>query len=181
MTITQAQHLQWWRENVASGYITGFTVGNLGAINLNHKAVQTSGPLNGQWVTVRPVGKVISSSDVNSGIQKRTSGRKFNPWGLAGKRAPTSYPLHTQTIRYTGHSELVQQYYSALLARVGMTGDLTFTYGLIEGDTYGPKKCQAMLLPVSGASELTLQIGVGALTTIEFSVTWEQTGPFTWT
>lgn len=181
MTITYEEHRQWTRENVATGYIIGFTVGSLGTLNLNQTVTQVGGALDGQKVRIAPAGKVISSPNVNSGIQQRPSGRKFNPWGLAGKRAPTSFPLHTQTFRYTGHSELVQQYYSVLLARAGLTGDLLFTYGLVAGDSYGPKSCKAMMLPVSGSAERTLQIGVSAMTTIEFSVTWEQTGPFTWT
>lgn len=179
MAITFSEHQQYLRDAIASGYISGFANGALGTLDLDQTATG-SGGLSGQSVLIQPKGRYISAPRVIDGLVTRADGSIFNPWGLAGKRAPTAYATHTQTFFYIGNTAIAMQYYEKLLGRVGLTGDLYFTYGRTNGDTFDEKHCDAMLLTVSAPAERVLATGSGIKTIIEFSATWQQTGAFTW-
>lgn len=167
------------RQQVATGYITGFTVDPLGMTSLNYTATG-SGATAGQIVSVKPKDRLIVSSIVNDGLVRRSDGTIFNPWGLAGSRAPVIYPQYTQRFLYTGHVALVQQTLERFLGRIGYTGQIHFSYGRITGDTYGAKYCEAMLLSVGGATDQNMDHTQTALrTVIEVTATWQQTGAFT--
>jgi hypothetical protein len=179
MTVSWSEYGAFMREQVATGYITGFTVDPLGITQLNYTATG-SGSTAGQRVTVKPKDRLIVASRINDGLVFRSDGSIFNPWGLAGSRAPAHYPQYTQRFLYTGHVALVQQTLERFLGRVGYTGLIHFSYGRLAGDTYGAKSCEGMLLSVSGATDQNMDhTQTTLLTAIEVTATWQQTGAFT--
>lgn len=179
MAVTFSEYQQYLRDAIASGYISGFTNGALGTLDLAQTAAG-SGSLSGQSVIIKPKGRYITAPSVISGLVTRADGSIFNPWGLAGKRAPTAYPQHTQVFLYIGNTAITMQYYEKLLGRVGLTGDLIFSYGRTNGDTFDEKTCEAMLLTVSAPAERIMADSSSVKAAIEFSATWQQTGAFTW-
>ena len=179
MTVTWSEYGNFMREAVATGYITGFTVDPLGITQLDYTATG-SGSTSGQSVVVKPKDRLIVANTVSDGLVFRADGSIFNPWGLAGSRAPTTYPQYTQRFIYTGHVALTHQVLERLLGRIGYTGMLHFSYGRQTGDTYGAKSCEALLLSVSGVAGLTMDhTQTTRKTAIEVSATWQQTGAFT--
>lgn len=179
MTVSYSEYLQFQRDAIAGGYVYAFSHGPIGTLNLS-STVSGSGAFTGQSVETQPKGRYIAAPRVIDGLVTRADGSVFNPWGLAGKRAPTAYAAYTQTFMYIGHTALVMQQYEKLVAFVGVTGRLYLSYGRTTGDTYSTKYCDAMLLTVSAPAERVLEVGSGIKTFIEFSATWQQTGAFTW-
>lgn len=177
--ITWSNYVDWMRDNVATGYISGFSVANLGLLNLDTTITAYNG-LTGQSATMQPKGRLITSSRIADGLVYRADGTVFNPWGLAGERAPAAYPQHTQSFIYTGHAAAVMQQYEFLLGRVGYTGNLYFSYGRVAGNSFGAKYCPAMLLTVSTNAERVLNTTSSPQTILEFTATWQQTGAFTY-
>lgn len=176
MTVTWSEYRDFVIGAVATGYITGFSVGQLGMTQLNYTATGTGG----QSVVVKPKDRLIVANTVADGLVFRADGSIFNPWGLAGSRAPTTYPQYTQRFIYTGHVALTHQVLERLLGHIGYTGMLHFSYGRQTGDTYGAKSCEAILLSVSGVAGLTMDhTQTTRKTAIEVSATWQQTGAFT--
>lgn len=180
MAITLAAYREFMVTDVPLGYIESFTNTNLGSIVFNISYTQSGGPLDGKKVRVRPFNRPVEGSRVQSGLLSLAGGRIYNPWGLAGKRAPVAYPTFTQRIIYTGYVELVMQYYEKLLGRAGLTGDLSFSYGRRIDGTFDSKYCEAQLIGISGIQERNVETGTSYQDTwIELSATWQQTGAFT--
>lgn len=177
--VSWGEYGEFQRDRVVTGYITGFTVDPLSTVNFNYTG-SGSGTTAGQTITVKPKDRLIVSNNVIDGLVFRADGSVFNPWGLANSRAPTSYPQYTQRFFYIGHVQLVQEVLERLLGRVGYTGNLYFSYGRVTGDTYAAKYCPAMLLSVTGATNMNMDHTQTVMkTAIEVSATWQQTGDFT--
>ena len=179
MPITYSEQSDFAYHKVALGYITGFFVSDIGLVSFDKTSTGT-GSLSAQTCLIRPKERVIVSPPIADGIMRLPGGRVFNPWGLAGKRAPVFYPTYTQTIVYHGHPELTMREFEVLLTRVGLTGVLYFSYGRIAADTFGTKRCNAIMLPSSATAQRVLNTSVTTSKTwIEFTASWQQTTDFT--
>lgn len=179
MAVSYSEYVQFQRDAIAGGYVYAFSHGTIGTLYFN-TTVTGSGGTAGQSVETKPRGRYIAAPTIIDGLVRRADGSVFNPWGLAGKRAPTAYAAYTQNFIYVGHAGLLIQQYEKLMAFVGITGLLYLSYGRTTGDTYSTKYCDAMLQTVSGTTEGVLLVGSSRRTYIEFSATWQQTDVFTW-
>ena len=179
MAVTNSQYLQFMRDAVAGGFVYAFNYGPIGTISFD-TTVTGSGSTSGQTTVIQPKGRYIAAPRVIDGLVTRADGSVFNPWGLAGQRAPTAYAAYTQTFMYIGHTALTMQQYEKLMGLVGLTGLIYLSYGRTAGDTFSVKACNALLQNVSATTDRVLEVGSGIKTFIEFSATWQQTGAFTW-
>lgn len=179
MAVTNSQYLQFMRDAVAGGFVYAFNYGPIGTISFD-TTVTGSGATSGQTTLIQPKGRYIAAPTVIDGLVRRADGAIFNPWGLAGQRAPTAFAAYTQTFMYIGHTALTMQQYEKLMGLVGLTGLIYLSYGRTTGDTFSVKACNAMLMTVSAAAERVLEVGSGIKTFIEFSATWQQTSAFIW-
>lgn len=161
--------------NVASGYITRFYDFNL----------DTTETLSGfGTVTTQPQGLAIPSPNVDDGLMKLPGGRIYNPWGMAGMRAPTSFPEWSQPIMFKGDAAACRRRFNVLMSRVGLTGDLTISHGRITSTQatpstghFGNVTCNAMMLPGFARAERVLTPG-DADTWFVVTVRFQQTGEF---
>lgn len=175
MSVTTSEHRDFLISDIATGFITRFYNGpQLGGLFFNQTYTES-----GHTVVIQPISRPIVSHQVQDGIMKLPGGRVYSPWGLAGDKAPTHYPTYSQQILYHGHIDITMQYYQHLLGRVGLTGELRFTYGQTSGGPYGAKQCEAMLLSATASQERPFDTALHPTKTyIIFTAVWQQTGRF---
>lgn len=180
MTVTAANVDQFLLENHASGPITSFGNNVVGVCYFNYTYTYSSGSMSGQTVTTIPHTIAAPSARVYSGIMTLPGGTPYSPWSLAGNRAPTAFPLWTQTIVYKGTVRAVQIELRKLLGLVGVTASLDFAQGRMKLDSsVTSKSCYAMLMPISGTMERVLTTpAYSTRTWLEVTATWQQTGKF---
>ena len=180
MTITTADVDSFLLDNYASGPITSFGNDTVGVCYFNYTYTYSSGSMSGQTVTTIPHTTGVPSAKSYSGISVTPGGEIHSPWSLAGNRAPTSFPLWTQTIIYKGTVRAVQIELRKLLALVGVTASLDFAQGRmkLDGSVTG-KSCYAMLMPINGTMERVLTTpSFSTRTWLEVTASWQQTGKF---
>ena len=137
-------------------------------------------------VNITPLSTAFPSATVHDGIMTLPGGRLYSPWSLAGKRAPVTYPRYSQQFIYSGHVDACLRHYGDLLYYVGLTRVLYFSYGrqtynpndYHNGDHYGAKQCQAMLISVAAPMERDLNTKLAKLTSFTVTAVWQQTGDF---
>lgn len=160
---------------VGTGHVTRFAEMNL----------HTTETLEGFGTVLTQAREFVIQSPVTTeGPMRLAGGRKYNAWGLAGKRAPTTLPSWTQPIMFSGDAAACRRRLNMLMSRVGLTGDLTITYGrIVSTDAtpstghFGTVICEAVLMSVTADVGRTLHPG-GAKTWFVVRATWEQTGVF---
>lgn len=138
---------------------------------------------------VTPHSISLPSATVQDGIMTLAGGRTYSPWSAAGKRAPVTYPRYTQQYMFRGTADACLRVYADLLAMVGQTNALLFTYGRVTSGAmndytyahFNGKACQAMLLTVTAQMDRDLQTRLTPLHKTNFIVTagWQQVGDFT--
>lgn len=180
MSITYSEYVDSMIAESTAGYIVSFNVGTVGAIPFDSEV--TDGALS---VVVKP-GPLTYGSTAMAGISVLPGGRVFSPFSRANKRAPVPYSSYTQTIIYVGHIAHVMRQYQRLLALVGGTGRLTFSFGRTTSGTItmtssGQKWCNAILTSVSILpGDLPLDVDLHPKKTArQVSATWQQVGGFT--
>ena len=137
-------------------------------------------------VIITPLSTAFPSATVHDGIMTLPGGRLYSPWSLAGKRAPVTYPRYSQQFVYRGHTDACLRHYGDLLYYAGLTRVLYFSYGrqtydpndYHDGDDYGAKHCQAMLLSVTAPMEHDLNTKSSRLTHFIVTAVWQQVGDF---
>jgi hypothetical protein len=181
MTLNQADLSAYADRKLVTGIILSFRTPALGSCEFNNYYYQYDiGGLNGQWVRVKPVGVLVQSQAIHgTPYFLLPGGRVFSPWSEAGERAPTTPPIHTQRIRYTGNVSPVQIEISKLQRFVGVTANLYFSFGRYPDGNYSYKACQAMLLPFAEMAEYMWdEDNDHSLTTIIITAQWQQLGEF---
>lgn len=179
MSITYSEYVDSMIAESTAGYITGFSVGNVGVIPFDETITADS------LTTIVKPGPLSYGATAQAGISILPGGRIFSPYSRANERAPVAYSSYTQTIIYVGHIAGVMRQYQRLFAVLGGTGRLYFSYGRTGSGTstgsYGEKWCNAILTSVSILpGDLPLDIDLHPKRTArQASATWQQVGGFT--
>ena len=179
MTVTTADLTSFSVYRLALGHIQQFGTYQLGYVYFNYTYTYSGGVMNGQSVRVRPVSTSVVTGDARHGITELPGGGVFNPWGTAGERAPVGFPTYSQRLIYNGNVLAVEREYEKLMRMVGVTANLSFSYGLRLSGDYDDKSCPAVLMPVGAVAERVLAPASSpAQSWIEFTAVWRQVGEF---
>lgn len=164
------QVAEFIQTSIATGFVNKFE-----QLSLN----TTYTAYTGHTCDVKAVGMVIPTPITKAPVFELAGGEIYDPWDIPGRlRAPVGRMLFSQDFKISGDQIAVGMFLAHLSGLVGVRATLMFsgmTTDSTYNDVYGPKRCKARMLPISGYVDRSLRrVTYTNPTHVDVTCTWRQ-------